>query len=257
MTKGQPGVETAAINRKACSLFTKHRITIVPMLYDRLAYRPEILFIGLNPSFDKSGKSIAKGWRKSKYFGKDISARGVKRIYKLNTKRSKKEHGQIIRAQRLAKKYYGKYFNPLKKFAEEENSLKLWDPEEENENGVKFWEHIDLFFERQTDPDSLKGLEGHAIDDFGAGQLRLTEKLIRATRPHNIIIVNRKASEIFSEYSTFVRWYDVKMKCMKIKIGKAPPCNVFLSRSWSWGVGKKLGPIKKDIQQTLNKYKLI
>jgi hypothetical protein len=257
MVSFQTGVDVNAINIEVMMLFKKCQESpeaIIPMLYDKLACQPAILFIGLNPSFDECG--IRKVW--NKHSGKaPTSLIDVIRMYTLKNDRSEKDLEQIIRTQRLAKEHYGKYFNPLKIFAEQENRLTLWDPEEEPKGATQFWEHIDLFFERETKPDKLEAIDGHTLRDFGTAQLRLTEKLIHAICPQNIIVVNRTASEILSKFSTFSWSDDPKMKCKEVNLDQRLNCKVFLSQSWSWGVGKKLGHIQNEIQQTLNQYKPI
>lgn len=61
------------------------------------------------------------------------------------------------------------------------------------------WEHIDLFFSRETSQKTFKEtiLDNYRLADFKQLQLILSKKLIECCIPKVIVVVNALASEIF------------------------------------------------------------
>ncbi len=237
------GVDVTSINREVMMLFKKYQkshksLTIIPMQYDKLAYRPEILFIGLNPSFDekKNGARIAKFWNdNSGRWGTTQSL--VSKIYKLENihSASPRDIFQIKHAQRLAKEFYP-YFKPLRDFAKKKKAgnLLLWKPGKAFQSNQKFWEHIDLFFERRTnsrDLDSLKSFET-TDGNFVFDQVSLTCRIIKRIKPHNIVILSGRGSDLFQKYCSLWMKYVPKLNCREIKFENMATCRVFYSIQW-------------------------
>lgn len=138
-----------------------------------------LLFIGMNPSFSERGISaIAKKSKKSHI---------NKEYFKYPNSEFLIEDS--IEFDEAAKKHYP-YFNKFKDLA---TTSKME------------WEHIDLFFLRETlQKDALKRLllKGK-LNSYGKSQIELSKRLIDYAKPKIIIVANAKASEIFkAEYKS-------------------------------------------------------
>jgi hypothetical protein len=225
----------AKINDDVLELFRKQRsprIKLLPMLYDHILFQPDVLFMGINPSFNaKTGHNIFK-----KCPG--LSTYNVEQIQAIHSIDADSSNPQIaIKMQRCAKNYYDKYFKALKDFA-----------------GNKKWDHIDLFFERNTDYRRIRVFNKNLIlSRFGFEQLKFTKRLLVLIQPRNLIIANRVASNIFSIF--FAEWmtYDGNHHYGTLKLPGNPECRVFFSLQWSSPRPEWIEAIKKD-KQFIKKY---
>lgn len=68
--------------------------------------------------------------------------------------------------------------------------------------GLK-WEHVDLFFYRETEQNRFKSKvydsKTKNLTTFGRGQLDLSKQLINAVKPKVVVVANKFASDIFRE----------------------------------------------------------
>jgi len=148
----------------------------MPLLYPPL--RTDcLLFVGLNPSFSESGfRRVLAGTKHAKLSPSEFFGWENKSRFDLETS---------VDIEREAKEKYS-YFKKFKSIAK----------------GVGIdWEHIDLFFYRETNQNSLKDriLDKGKPNEFGQKQLQLSRKLIDLIRPKIIVVANALASNIFHD----------------------------------------------------------
>lgn len=162
----------------------------MPSIYSPLKEK-SILFIGLNPSFSDRGFSTILA--KSAY--PNISPR---EFYDWKN-RSKFNLVIAIEIEKIAKDIYS-YF---KKFKDIAGDLNLE------------WEHIDLFFYRETNQGQLKKviLNKDGMNEFGRKQLELSKKLLEAIKPKIIVVVNAFASNVFYNEYNLKRNFDEELGC--------------------------------------------
>lgn len=90
------------------------------------------------------------------------------------------------------------------------------------------WEHIDLFFDRQTDQSKFKQriYSRGALNQYATEQLLLSHELIKRLQPRIIVVANATASDIFVEQ--FGAQFSEQLGCHLITLNeqKTP---VFLS----------------------------
>ncbi len=140
-----------------------------------------ILFIGINPSFsDKAFKRMKKNG--SELIKKDL-------IYP-NTEKEEWIIKQIIKDEKDGKKIHP-YFKKFIEIAEETK---------------QDWEHLDLFFFRETSQNKTKTSIGYKknnkdieMNDFGSKQLKLSLSIIEKIHPKIIVVCNALASEILQD----------------------------------------------------------
>jgi hypothetical protein len=139
-----------------------------------------LLFVGMNPSFS------AKEFRK---WFKEIGGQGdIETYYSWRNWSSFDPEVDIGLQDELRKKHrYFKRFDPLSE-------------------ALGFsWEHIDLFFVRETNQKtfsqkiSRKKDDSIELLDFGEKQFQIACELIEAARPKCIVVVNALASRIYQE----------------------------------------------------------
>lgn len=147
---------------------------LIPLIYPQI--KPcEILFIGLNPSYDpKTYKRILKDTEFSSE--------------KLEMLLSWKNHANLDIEKCLAIEEIminkHPYFSKFRKIAQCTSSR---------------YEHIDLFFYRKTGQKSFEKniLHNNDFSEFVKSQLALSMKLMKSVSPKVIVVANAKASQKF------------------------------------------------------------
>ena len=145
-----------------------------PLLYSSLK-RETVLFVGLNPSFNK--KSYISLLRNAQFSEFNLSDLYRWRNWK------KEDLKIVLQIEQFEKDNY-RYF---KKF------------EGVTTNTDLEWEHIDLFFFRETSQAQFKQklYEGNHLSNFFQSQLDLSKQLIVESSPRIIVVVNAFACSIF------------------------------------------------------------
>jgi hypothetical protein len=149
---------------------------LMPLFYPSLK-EDAILFVGLNPSFSKKGySSLLRGtafsnlelqvfyhWRNRESFDLDME----------------------LAIEQIGRNNYP-YFKKFKDIASHANLD---------------WEHIDLFFYRETSQTQFKQkiYNGQLLMDFGQKQLELSKMLILEAKPRVIVVANAFASSLFQQ----------------------------------------------------------
>jgi len=129
-----------------------------------------MLFVGLNPSFSE------KGWKTTA--GEEFDPN---KFYAWGGNEYDREKDLELEAN--AKKtysYYAKFGDIANKFG-------------------KPWEHMDLFFVRETSQHKLKNMLSFrgVLNDFAMGQLEQSKKLIEFSQPLVIVVANAYASDLY------------------------------------------------------------
>lgn len=151
----------------------------VPLILPPLVFNG-LLFIGNNPSFSPDG---------FRRFLADTSLAHIDPHEFFHWKNRRALDLEIaIQIERLAKDRYPyfKKFRDLSAHAEMD------------------WEHIDLFFFRETSQNNFKKriFNRNGLTDFGTDQLKLSKSLIEEIKPKIIVVVNAFASDLFlNEYN--------------------------------------------------------
>lgn len=169
-----------SINQKILDLwqqtFKPEDDVLLPLLYPSLK-EDVILFVGLNPSFSQRGyNSLLRGtafshldpltfyhWRNRKSFDLDTE----------------------LAIGQIGKNNYP-YFKKFKDIAAYANLE---------------WEHVDLFFYRETSQTQFKKriYDGKRLTNFGEKQLELSKMLILEAKPRVIVVANAFASSLFQK----------------------------------------------------------
>jgi hypothetical protein len=180
---------------------------LIPLLYptEPKLKTNAILFVGLNPSFSESGfKNLLEGkpYRDldpNKFYAYPMSGEFDQKISDEMVNEAKEKH-----------RYFGK-FRKIDDYI-----------------GIG-WEHVDLFFIRETSQDNMKKRifeKGENLNEFGLKQLGLSKRLIAMCKPRIIVVANALASDIFKKY--FSPDFCEETGCHFLDInGKSTP--VFLS----------------------------
>ena len=210
-----------AINKQVIGLFreqNRHQ-SIVPMLYDELAYRPVILFMGINPSFSVATTNAFLN--KANVAGaSNVPPPCIHKTFLLT--QASQNSKALKRIQRIAKGFYCKYFAPFHKVGGA-LGLSLWhDPEAHPDSG-NYWEHIDLFFSRGNPPYGM---------NFIARQIDQTKELIKIIRPQNIVVANSEACKVMCDHK-LIAGYDEKLGWGHLAFGSQ--VRVFFSGHWATG----------------------
>lgn len=177
-------MSTEKINEKIIALwkeeYSKDKTVRVPMFYGEIN-KQAILFVGLNPSFNEKGlKEILS---RSPHSGID---------YKWKNYDNAKLRG-YIEIEVEAKKSYG-YYSKCREIADE-NEMQ--------------WEHVDLFFNRETNQKIIKRklYPNGKLTSFAKRQLDLSFSLIQMTDPKVIVVINALASDIIrSVYNEIIHF---------------------------------------------------
>lgn len=165
------------INEKAFAIWenfiTEETDVLIPLIYTPLK-KQSLLFIGLNPSFSISGfRSTLKGTQYQNINPSEFYAWRNRHILDWKT---------AYAIEDLFRQKYA-YFNKFKDLSKHTNLD---------------WEHMDLFFHRETSQNKFKDSIHSAkqIIEFGRHQLELSKQLIVACEPKIIVVANAFASDI-------------------------------------------------------------
>ncbi|MFZ4441487.1 MAG: hypothetical protein ACOYOS_24005 [Syntrophales bacterium] len=171
------------INQEIFALWKLHvsedMNALAPLVYSPIQ-TDSLLYIGLNPSFSANMLKLLT----------PIAPAGIDTATFFLWRNQEQFDFHIAQTfeQRIRDKYHT-YFKKLRDLADE---LRL--P----------WDHIDLFFCRETKQTNLKTLLGIEKQNvnltvFGMQQLVLATKLIERARPRIIVVANALASRLFTE----------------------------------------------------------
>jgi len=158
-----------------------------PLFYGNFI-KNSILFVGCNPSFNQ--RVFARILRGTKYEGINLKWRNISRDLEGVDK--------CISIEKYAIEKYVSYFGPLKNIA--------------NETNIPF-QHADLFLYRQTSQKEFKKLifEKGKMNKFGLDQIDIFKKVIKASQPKIIVVVNAFASDIIrDEFIKLITDFDRK-----------------------------------------------
>jgi len=156
-----------------------------------------LLFIGMNPSFSRSGWLTAlRKWNGRKIDIDTFFAWGSNSTFNIETAVALEEHTQKTSS----------YFNGCRLVAD---ILELE------------WEHQDLFFYRKTKQADLLKLildngKPEKLSEFGLKQYELSKKLIVSAKPKCIVVINATASRILLHAENLE--YCQKRGCHLLKI---------------------------------------
>ena len=180
---------------------------LMPLFYPdfRELRKGSILFIGINPSFSERGfKSFLSDSKYGLLDFKTFYAYPNSGVFDVN---------KSVAIDKLAVEKHP-YF---RKFHEISEKIGLE------------WEHVDLFFIRETNQKKLKKYifeKGEKLNSFGLDQLAVAKKIIEKIEPRIIVVANALASRLFKVY--FDAHFSVVHGCHFAKIlGKEVP--VFLT----------------------------
>jgi hypothetical protein len=169
-----------SINQKILDLwqqtFNPDDEVLLPLLYPAIK-EDAILFVGLNPSFSQRGyNSLLRGTALSNL---DPSA-----FYHWRNRENFDLEIDLTIGQ-IGKNNYP-YFKKFKDIAAYANLE---------------WEHIDLFFYRETSQTQFKKkiYDGKRLTNFGEKQLELSRMLILEAKPRVIVVANAFASSLFQK----------------------------------------------------------
>lgn len=190
---------TEEVNRRVIALwedeFPGNADVWMPLVYPPL-HEESILFIGLNPSFsDKGFRTILA---ETPY-----TSISLREFFHWRN-RSKFDIATATAIESAARKKYGFFA----KFRDLSDYVKV--P----------WEHIDLFFYRQTSQNKFKPivLKNDKVNEFGSRQLELSKILIKAVRPQIIVVANALAAQIFQK--EFDPKFDEELGCHVIALNE-------------------------------------
>ena len=176
-----------SINQKTLHLwhqtFKDDDDVLLPLLYPSLK-EDAILFVGLNPSFSQRGYS-------SLLRGTAFSNLEPAAFYHWRNRESF-DLAIALAIEQIGKNSYP-YFNKFKDIAAHANLE---------------WEHIDLFFYRETSQTQFKRriYSGSHLTDFGQNQLELSKMLILESKPRVIVVANAFASSLFQKQFSDVKF---------------------------------------------------
>lgn len=167
-----------SINSKSLHLwqqtFKDDDDVLLPLLYPNLR-KGAILFVGLNPSFSQRGYSSLL--RSTKFSSLEPSS-----FYHWRN-RENLDLETALEVEQIGRDNYP-YFNKFKDIAAYINLD---------------WEHIDLFFYRETSQAQFKQriYAGSNLSAFGQSQLDLSKQLVLEAEPRVIVVANAFASSLF------------------------------------------------------------
>lgn len=169
------------MNRRLLDLWEKTPSKYLNGLMPFFIDEPErncITFIGLNPSFTERGYEA--GLRNTTYGGIDI--RG---FYSFPESASFNLEKALDIERTMMKDY--PYFKPFGELLD----------------GISFmWNHIDLFYLRETSQDKLRKSifqNSEDLNDFGRVQVDITRSVLARIAPKVIVVANALASRVFKE----------------------------------------------------------
>jgi hypothetical protein len=156
----------------------------MPLLLPELNEHPELLIVGMNPSFNAKwlDKHLADDtslhggtWTTKSLFGWDQSSR--------------QRMAHVIQFEVFAKKAYAGYFSPIKRFA---SAVGRADQ----------WEHLDLFLLRETSQkETLRAVMANTrpigpLNKFGQAQLQLFTETLINMQPKAVVVANAAAANL-------------------------------------------------------------
>lgn len=167
---------------------------LLPLFYTKLKTQ-KILFVGLNPSFSERGFKTILGMKE--YEGLDIN-----KFYAYpNSGHFQRDKSVAIEKLAIERHPYFKKFRAISE-----------------EVGVG-WEHVDLFFIRETKQKSMASRvfeKGETLNEFGKKQIDLSKHLIEMSKPRLIVVANALASRIFKEQ--FSPKFDEEKGCHYVEL---------------------------------------
>lgn len=160
-----------------------------PIFYKKFTQEDigKILFIGMNPSFNKEyiRRAITNSGIGIKF--EDIYNCSPDDEYINNIQKMDSWARQEKNNEKTQHSYFSKF----------DQLLPL------NKQGAKLkWNHIDLFFYRKTSQKDFKQMileKGVKLNSFGEAQFKLSTRLIKELQPCLIVVVNAFASELIKE----------------------------------------------------------
>lgn len=212
------------VNREAISLFEEYQVhmhELSPMLYDSLAYEPELLVLGINPSFDAEKMSA---FARPEY---DLTPAEVTAIHTFSE--VERHYQKLKDFQRLGKQRYNRYFQLYSTHIQQ--SLQL-SPSLVTSN--QCWEHIDLLWVRLQSMNDLTCLDKRKhLTPFGKAQVSLTLELLNHIQPQNLLVANARASHLLLT-KDYLGDYDTNANYIDRSFG-GKPCRIFFSAQWTVG----------------------
>jgi len=167
-------MENREFNEKLLKIWKEHKelVKTYPLLCPEFK-KDCILFIGINPSFSN------KAFKRMK----------ESRLNEEKLKYPNFEEEKWIIGQAIKDEKEGKNIHPyFKKFIEIARGI------------GQDWEHLDLFFFRETSQDKAKKMieykKGIRMNDFGLKQLKLSLETMKDIEPKVIVVSNALASDI-------------------------------------------------------------
>jgi hypothetical protein len=170
------GRTNQAVMRLWQHTFSDDADVYMPLIYPPIK-KDVVLFVSLNPSFSQEGfRAILRDTQYSQISPVDFFHWRNRARFDLGT-------AQAIEV--LAKNKYA-FFGKFKDIAR---------------YVAVDWEHIDLFFNRQTNQDAFKQAvyDDDILSEFGRRQLELSKGLVVEACPRVIVVANAFASRVFAE----------------------------------------------------------
>lgn len=173
-------------NRRAMEIWDESKVKQprMPILLPALKENPELLIVGMNPSFntewlDKQLRNdtwlSGASWTTESLFGWDQNAR--ERV------------PHIIKFEAFAKKAYASYFSGVQKLASAVGCAGRW-------------EHLDLFLMRETSQKEVlkmvlaKTRPIGELNEFGEAQLQLFTETVINMQPKVVVVANATAANL-------------------------------------------------------------
>jgi hypothetical protein len=146
---------------------------LMPLFYPSLK-QGGLLFVGLNPSF---------------------SAAGMRRLL-VNTSYATLNPGQFFHWRNRAN-FDVKTAKAIEVIAKRRYAYYAKFGDFAHYVGMD-WEHVDLFFYRETSASRLRDLifEGNTLTQFGRDQIDISKRIVAAVRPKAVVVANALASRL-------------------------------------------------------------
>lgn len=193
---------------------------LAPMFYEE-PRTDGLISVGVNPAFSADR---AKGWNHIK--GDELlrSIYDSPSIYYAWTPASRSSFSMALslKAEKLARDKH-KFYKPVRAMHAAAADFEPMD-----------WQHLDLFFVRATEQNSLKTVVVEKLprnvdaqlklSNFGAEQFVLFERLLELHRPRMVVVLNALASRIYRQRRSHRISYDNKLGCyMDFISGRSVP----------------------------------
>jgi hypothetical protein len=206
----------------------------MPLIYLPIKKRI-LLFVGLNPSFSLKGFRIIL--KDTPY----LHLNPEEFFHWRNRAKFDLETAQTIEALARSKYTFFDKFRDIARYTATE------------------WEHIDLFFYRQTGQNDFKRriYSAGVLSEFARKQLELSKGLIVEVCPKAIVVANAHASKLFSQ--EFKTKFDEEQGCHMIRLNdQVVPVflasmltgqramDVYSYERFRWHIKKVLADVKRD-----------